>query len=84
MKYEKRQQDTNKAENKLLAAAGVVIGGTLLHKAGATKALSKAIGDISHTMKKVSNDISWVGRKGMTAAKSSELFRKNISNTDST
>lgn len=84
MKYEKRQQDTNKAENKLLAAAGVVIGGTLLHKAGATKALSKAIGDISHTMKKVSNDISLVGRKGMTAEKTSELFRKHISNTDST
>lgn len=84
MKYEKRREDSNKLENTLLAAAGVVVGGTLFHKAGGTKYLSKAIGDISHTMKKVSNDINLVGRKGMTAEKTSELFRKHISNSDST
>lgn len=84
MKYEKRREDSNKLENTLLAAAGVVVGGALLHKAGGTKYLSKAIGDISHTMKKVSNDINLVGRKGMTAEKTSELFRKHISNSDST
>ena len=84
MKYEKKREDSNKAENTLLAAAGVVVGGALFHKAGGTKYLSKAIGDISHTMKKVSNDINLVGRKGMTAEKTSELFRKHISNSDST
>lgn len=84
MKYEKRKEESNKLENGLLAAAGVIVGGTLLHKAGGTKHISKAIGDISHTMKKVSNDISLVGRKGMTAEKTTELFKKHISNTDST
>ena len=84
MKYEKRREDSNKLENTLLAAAGVVVGGTLFHRAGGTKYLSKAIGDISHTMKKVSNDINLVGRKGMTAEKTGEIFRKHISNSDST
>lgn len=84
MKYEKRREESNKLENTLLAAAGVVVGGTLFHKAGGTKYLSKAIGDISHTMKKVSNDINLVGRKGMTAEKTGEIFRKHISNSDST
>lgn len=84
MKYEKRREESNKLENTLLAAAGVIVGGTLLHKSGGTKFISKAIGDISHTMKKISNDISLVGRKGLTAEKTSELFKKHISNSDST
>lgn len=84
MKYEKDDDRQNRLEKIALTTAGIVAGGALLHKAGATKYLSKAIGDVSHTMKKVSNDIKLTGRKGLTAEKTSELFKKHISNTDST
>ena len=85
MKYEKpRQEESGKMEKVLLGAAAVATGGVLFHKAGGTKYLSKALGDISHTMSKVSDDIKLVGRKGLTAEKTSELFKKHISNTDST
>ena len=85
MKYEKpRQEESGKLEKAILGTAAIVTGGVLFHKAGGTKYLSKALGDVSHTMSKVADDIKLVGRKGMTAEKTSELFKKHISNIDST
>lgn len=85
MKYEKpRQEESGKLEKVVLGTAAAIAGGTLFHKAGGTKYLSKALGDVSHTMSKISSDMKLVGRKGLTADKTSELFKKHISNTDST
>ena len=84
MRYE--QDDERKQRlNKIAAATvGIIAGGALLKREGGMKYISKAFGDISSTMKKVTKDVELTGRKGLTADKISELFKKHISNEDST
>lgn len=75
---------TNRLEKALFTAAGVTVGATLLHKGGGTKYISKALGDMSETMSKVSKDFKVAGRKNLTAEKLTDIFKKRIANDDST
>ena len=84
MKYEENQERKDNVAKIAIATAGVIAGGKLLKNSGSMKSISKAFGDVSHTMKKVINDMESVGRKGLTADGISDIFKKRISNDDST
>ena len=84
MKYDPNEERRQQLNKLAATTAGVIAGGVLLHKSGGTKLISKALGDVSHTMNKVKKDIDLVGRKGLTAEKIDSLYKKHISNADST
>lgn len=84
MRYEQSDERKSRINKLATATVGIIAGGALLKREGGMKYISKAFGDISSTMKKVSKDVELTGRKGMTADKISDLFKKHISNEDST
>lgn len=84
MKYEQNRERKNALNKIALTTAGVIAGGALLKKTGIPSHAAKAFGDVSKTMSKVTKDINLAGRKGLTADGISDIFRKRISNDDST
>lgn len=83
MRYEENDERKSRINKILLTTAGVVAGGVLLKKKGNMEYLTKAFGDISHTMSKVARDINITERKDLTAEKIEDIFRRNISAEDS-
>jgi hypothetical protein len=84
LKYEENNERKENIAKIAVATAGIIAGGKLLKNSGSMKSISKAFGDVSHTMKKVANDVELAGRKGLTADGISDIFKKRILDDDST
>ena len=84
MRYEENNERKNNIAKMAVATAGIIAGGKLLKNSGSMKNISKAFGDVSHTMKKVAKDIDLAGREGLTADGISDIFKKRILDDDST